>query len=49
VQSDTIRGSALRFVNAAESPGVGESLGLGSVNVECESFAPGLPEGYSVS
>ncbi len=49
VQSDTIRGSALRFVDAEGAAGVGESLGLGSVNVECESFAPGLPEGYSVS
>lgn len=49
VQSDTIRGSALRFVSASDSAGVGDLLGLGSVTVECESFAPGLPEGYTVS
>lgn len=49
VQSDTIRGSALRFVDAEGSAGVGESVGLGSVTVECDSFAPGLPEGYDVS
>jgi hypothetical protein len=49
VQSDTIRGSALRFVEAAGSPGVGESMGLGTVTVECNGFAPGLPEGYDIS
>lgn len=49
VQSDTIRGSALRFVDAEGSAGVGKSIGLGSVTVDCESFAPGLPEGYDVS
>jgi len=49
VQSDTIRGSALRFVDAQGSAGVGESLGVGSVTVECDSFAPGLPEGYNIS
>lgn len=48
VQSDVIRGSALRFVDAEGSAGVGEQLGLGSVTVECDSFAPGLPEGYDV-
>jgi len=49
VQSDTIRGSALRFVDAQGSAGVGEALGVGSVTVECDSFAPGLPEGYNIS
>lgn len=49
VQADTIRGSALRFVEAEGSAGVGEELGVGSVTVECDGFAPGLPEGYDVS
>ena len=49
VQSDTIRGSALRFVDAEGAAGVGESLGLGTVTVECEGFAPGLPDGYDIS
>lgn len=49
VQADTIRGSALRFVDAQGAAGVGESLGLGTVTVECEGFAPGLPEGYDIS
>ncbi|MFT7475821.1 MAG: hypothetical protein ACI81L_002763 [Verrucomicrobiales bacterium] len=49
VQSDTIRGGALRFVDAAGSAGVGESMGLGTVTVECNGFAPGLPDGYDIS
>ena len=49
VQGDDIRGSALRFVNVADQPGVGEELGLGTVTVGCESFAPGLPDGYDLS
>lgn len=49
VQSDTIRGSALRFVDAQGAAGVGESLGLGTVTVECNGFAPGLPDGYDIS
>jgi hypothetical protein len=49
VQSDTIRGSALRFVDAEGAAGEGESLGLGTVTVECNGFAPGLPEGYDIS
>ena len=49
VQSDTILGSALRFVDAEGSAGVGAELGVGSVNVACDSFAPGLPEGYDIS
>lgn len=49
VQGDAIRGSALRFVDAADVPGVGEQLGLGAVAVDCQSFAPGLPEGYDLS
>ena len=49
VQSDTIRGSALRFVEMADAAGVGESMGLGAVTVECNGFAPGLPEGYDIS
>lgn len=48
VQQDSIRGSALRFVDA-EAPGVGEAVGFGSVNVDCQGFAPGLPEGYVVT
>ncbi len=46
LQGSDIRGSALRFVNSTDSAGVGESLGLGAVTVECEGFAPGLPEGW---
>lgn len=46
LQGSDIRGSALRFVNASESAGVGDALGLGAVNVACEGFAPGLPEGW---
>ena len=49
VQGDAIRGSALRFVESTESAGVGQSLGLGTVSVDCQGFAPGLPEGYSTS
>ena len=49
VQADTIRGSALRFVDAQGAAGVGEPLGLGTVTVECNGFAPGLPEGYDIS
>ena len=49
VQSGVISGSALRFVETGESAGVGEPVGLGAVNVECSSFAPGLPEGFEVS
>ena len=49
VQGDAIRGSALRFVDSAGSPGVGEQLGLGTVSVDCDGFAPGLPEGYDLS
>jgi hypothetical protein len=49
VQSDTIRGSALRFVEAVGSAGVGESMGLGTVTVECNGFAPGLPSEYDIS
>ncbi len=46
LQGSDIRGSALRFVNAADSAGVGEAVGLGAVTVECNGFAPGLPEGW---
>ncbi len=46
VQGPDIRGSALRFVEADESAGVGEEAGLGTVTVNCDGFAPGLPEGY---
>jgi len=49
VQSDLIRGSALRFVDAAGSAGVGEDMGLGTVTVSCQGFAPGLPEEYVIS
>lgn len=49
VQGDMIRGSALRFVDAAGSAGVGEDLGLGTVTVECEGFAPALPDDYIIS
>ncbi|MGI9606968.1 MAG: hypothetical protein ACR2P0_12590 [Acidimicrobiales bacterium] len=46
VQGDAIRGGALRFVRATEGAGVGVDPGLGSVAVECDGFAPGLPDGY---
>lgn len=46
VQDGTIRGSALRFVNATIGLGEGDELGLGSVVVSCDSYAPGLPEDY---
>ena len=49
VQGEAIRGSALRFVDSAGTPGVGEELGLGAVSVDCNGFAPGLPEGYDLS
>ncbi len=49
VQGNLIRGSALRFVDADGASGVGESLGLGTVHIDCDSFAPGLPEGYQTS
>ncbi len=49
VQGDAIQGSALRFVEAGESAGVGDALGLGMVSVACQGFAPGLPEGYVTS
>ena len=49
VQSNMIRGSALRFVDAAGSAGVGEDLGLGAVTVSCQGFAPGLPDEYVIS
>ena len=49
VQGDAIRGSALRFVNAAGAPGVGDQLGLGTVSVDCNGFAPGLPAEYDLS
>lgn len=49
VQSNLIRGSALRFVDAVGSAGVGEDMGLGTVTVSCEGFAPGLPEDYVLS
>ncbi len=49
VQGDAIRGSALRFVDSAGAPGVGDELGLGTVAVDCNGFAPGLPEGYDLS
>ena len=49
VQGEAIRGSALRFVDSAGIPGVGEELGLGAVSVDCNGFAPGLPEGYDLS
>lgn len=49
VQGDAIRGSALRFVDVGASPGVGEELGLGTVSVDCQGFAPGLPDGYELS
>jgi hypothetical protein len=49
VQSDLIRGSALRFVDASGSAGVGEDLGLGTVTVSCQGFAPGLPDEYIIN
>lgn len=48
IQEDTIRGSALRFVEAVTA-GVGPSRGLGSVHVQCDGFAPGLPADYVVT
>lgn len=49
VQGDAIVGSALRFIERGGAPGIGEDLGLGSVTVSCDGFAPGLPEGYDLS
>lgn len=49
LQDGVLRGSALRFVDAGEVAGLGEPLGLGTVTVECESFAPGLPDEYVAS
>lgn len=49
VQSGEVRGSALRFVESTTDVGVGTSLGLGGVNVACNSFAPGLPDAYQAS
>lgn len=49
VQGDMIRGSALRFVDAKGSAGVGEDMGLGTVTVSCQGFAPALPEEYIIS
>lgn len=48
VQSGVISGSALRFVETADTAGVGDAAGLGTVAIECSSFAPGLPEGFEV-
>ena len=49
VQSNTIRGSALRFVDASGSAGVGQDMGLGTVTVSCQGFAPGLPDEYIIN
>lgn len=49
VQGEMIRGSALRFVDAEGSAGVGEAIGLGTVTVACQGFAPGLPEDYIIN
>ena len=49
LQEGTIRGSALRFVDADAEAGVGEALGLGEVTVACDGFAPGLPDEYTVA
>ncbi len=49
VQSGEVRGSALRFVDSTEDAGVGPSLGLGRLNVSCDSFAPGLPDQYQAA
>ncbi len=49
VQSGEVRGSALRFVHSNGDVGEGESLGLGRVNVACDSFAPGLPDQYQAA
>lgn len=49
VQSGEVRGSALRFVDSNEVAGEGDALGLGRVNVVCDSFAPGLPDAYQAS
>lgn len=48
IQEDSIRGSALRFVEAVTA-GVGPARGLGSVQVQCDGFAPGLPDDYVVT
>lgn len=49
LQEGTIRGSALRFVDADGEAGIGDSLGLGEVTVACDGFAPGLPDEYNIS
>lgn len=49
LQDGVLSGSALRFVDAADAAGLGQPLGLGTVTVECESFAPGLPDEYVAS
>jgi hypothetical protein len=49
IQQGVIHGSALRFVAAQSEAGVGTELGLGSVSVECDDFATGLPDGYPIS
>lgn len=49
LQAGVLSGSALRFVEASGTAGEGEAIGLGTVNVECSSFLPGLPEDYDVS
>lgn len=46
VQSGSIVGSALRFVRGDESPGVGDDLGFGEVDISCGDFQLGLPDGY---
>ncbi len=46
VQAGEVRGSALRFVDSDDDAGIGDSLGLGTVSVTCDSFAPGLPDAY---
>lgn len=48
VQNSVIQGSALRFVEAAGSPGQGADAVLGSVGVDCQGFAFGFPEGFPV-
>ena len=48
VQNSVIVGSALRFVETADIPGQGVIAGLGSVSVDCQGFAFGLPEGFPV-
>lgn len=49
VQGEMIRGSALRFVDSVGSAGVGEEIGLGTVSVSCQGYAPGLPDDYIIS